>query len=183
MAKRKKQSKPIWFIALILAWLIPGAGHYYIGRKVRGIILLITIAGLFWAGVAMGGVMTVDFHYEKWWFAPQSITGIHGFIGWYRQEQVYKSLLPDLKNNVVKNNRVGRPGREQMAKDSQLQQKGLVLATPTGDIVRAYTGIAGMLNLLCIFDAVILCFLGFRGEPNREEKIAADLKEKDGKNK
>lgn len=183
MAKRNKKSKPLWFIALVLAWLIPGAGHYYVGQKIRGIILMVTIAALFWAGVAMGGVMTVDSHYESWWFAAQSITGIHGLIGWYRQEQVYKSLSSDLESRTENANRPGRPGREQMTMDHQLQQRGLVLATPTGSIVRAYTGVAGMLNLMCIFDAVMLCFLGFGGKPNREKKIAADLKEKDGKNK
>jgi len=183
MAKRNKKTKPIWFIALILAWLIPGAGHYYIGRKTRGIILLVTIAGIFWAGVAIGGVMTVDSHYETWWFAAQSITGVHGLIEWYRQEQVYKSLPPDLESHFERNTLPGRPGREQMTIDHQLQEKGVVLATPADGIARAYTGVAGMLNLLCIFDAVVLCFLGFCGEPTRKEKNTTDFREKDGNNK
>ncbi len=173
----------MWFIALILAWLIPGAGHFYIGRKARGVILCITIAAIFWAGVAMGGVMSVDSRYESWWFAAQSITGIHGLIGWFRQEQVYKSLPPYVDDERTNTDRQGRPGREQMERDSQLQQKGLVLATPTEGIVRAYTGVAGMLNLLCIFDAVMLCILGLYSEPKREEKTTADREEKDGKNK
>ena len=42
---------------VLLAWLIPGAGHYYLRRKWHGAILLATITGMFLAGLLMQGRM------------------------------------------------------------------------------------------------------------------------------
>ncbi len=60
MAVDDKKSVPLPIVAVLLAWLIPGAGHFYLGRRVRGIIIFLVIAVTFWAGIAMGGAMTVD---------------------------------------------------------------------------------------------------------------------------
>jgi TM2 domain-containing membrane protein YozV len=50
-------SKPLQSpIALIpLAWFIPGAGHFLLGRKGRGAIIFATVLVTFLAGVAMRG--------------------------------------------------------------------------------------------------------------------------------
>lgn len=42
---------------VVLAWLIPGAGHYYLQRQWHGAVLLATIAGMFVAGLLMQGRM------------------------------------------------------------------------------------------------------------------------------
>ncbi len=42
---------------VVLAWLIPGAGHFFLKRQAHGIILLATIAGMFLAGILMQGRM------------------------------------------------------------------------------------------------------------------------------
>ena len=42
---------------VVLAWLIPGAGHFYLRRQLHGIVLLATIAGMFLAGILMQGRM------------------------------------------------------------------------------------------------------------------------------
>jgi len=42
------------FIAGILAWLIPGAGHFYQGRTVKGVIYLVCIWGLYFGGMRLG---------------------------------------------------------------------------------------------------------------------------------
>ncbi|MCP4379388.1 MAG: hypothetical protein GY794_24860, partial [bacterium] len=47
-------------LGAMLAWIVPGAGHAFVGRPGRGIIIFIVIGATFWGGVAMGGVMTVD---------------------------------------------------------------------------------------------------------------------------
>jgi len=38
--------------AVILAWLLPGAGHLYLRRTAKGLVLMATILGLFSIGVA-----------------------------------------------------------------------------------------------------------------------------------
>lgn len=42
---------------VLLAWLVPGAGHLFLKRQVHGTILLLTIAGMFAAGILMEGRM------------------------------------------------------------------------------------------------------------------------------
>ncbi len=41
--------------SLLLGWLIPGGGHFLQGRFYRGLLLLISIAGLFFMGLRMQG--------------------------------------------------------------------------------------------------------------------------------
>ena len=52
---RQKQSSSNPMLAVMLACAIPGAGHLYLGRAKRGIIIFLTVTALFWAGVGVGG--------------------------------------------------------------------------------------------------------------------------------
>ena len=171
MPKSTKQSKPIWVVAGFLAWLVPGAGHVYIGRPRRGAILFVAIAATFWAGIAMGGVMTMDYRYQRWWFSAQMLSGVHGLVGWYRQEQVYREIGEDPRLTRTYPAANGRPDDQQMLVDYELKQDGIVLTCPTEGVARAYSGVAGMLNLLCIFDAVMLGLVGGTREPPGGRKV------------
>lgn len=165
-AKRRKTPKPLFILAGILAWLVPGTGHVYIGRPVRGVILFLAVGLTFWAGMAMGGVMTVDRQYQPWWFTAQMLTGVHGLGGWYMQDQQYQQLredIPDLRE--PKPAIGGRPDDTQMQVDHWLRNKGIVVSYPVADVARAYTGVAGMMNLMCIFDAIMLALMGRGQEP------------------
>jgi hypothetical protein len=42
-------------IAPILGWIIPGAGHIFLKRYVRGLLLLISIFSMFFIGLGMNG--------------------------------------------------------------------------------------------------------------------------------
>ncbi len=42
-------------IAPILGWIIPGAGHIFLKRYVRGILLFISVFAMFFIGLAMNG--------------------------------------------------------------------------------------------------------------------------------
>ena len=42
-----------YFFTVISSWLIPGAGHWLLGYKVRGALQGLAILGLFWVGQAM----------------------------------------------------------------------------------------------------------------------------------
>jgi TM2 domain-containing membrane protein YozV len=165
-------TEPNWTFAIIatgLAWLIPGAGHIYAGRTVRGIILLIVLGATFWAGIAFGGVMTVDSRNERLWFYAQSLTGVHGMVSWYRQEQVYREIATEYEIPLDQIQPSPRPGAVEMEIDYALQQKKLASTEPAAGIARTYTGIAGLLNLLCIFDILMLCLMGQGKEPKPAE--------------
>jgi TM2 domain-containing membrane protein YozV len=49
----EKSSVPA--LALLLGWLIPGAGHMLLGKWVRGILLFVSILGMVWIGLALQG--------------------------------------------------------------------------------------------------------------------------------
>lgn len=167
MARNGGNIRSLWFVAALLAWLVPGAGHLCLGRTWRGAILFLTIGATFWTGVAVGGVMAVDSRYDRWWFYAQSLCGVHGLAGWYRQEQVYKELAKEFGVKRIPAAADGRPTNDQMWIDKKLQEKGVVLANPSEGVARAYTGVAGLLNLLCVFDVVLLGLMGQAGELRR----------------
>jgi hypothetical protein len=55
---RVTQAQPVSVMAVVapaVGWLIPGAGHMIQKRWIRGLLLLVSIAGLFVLGIAMQG--------------------------------------------------------------------------------------------------------------------------------
>ena len=42
-------------VACLLAWLLPGAGHFYLGRRGRGMIFLAIVLITFFTGLALQG--------------------------------------------------------------------------------------------------------------------------------
>lgn len=160
MTKQGKRSSSLPYVALLLAWLIPGAGHAYLGRLKRGIVVFVTIGALFWAGVGIGGVMTVDYRNERWWFIAQMFAGAHGLAGWYRQRGLPEHL--DIRERD-----------SEAERDYKLTRAGIALVAPAETVARAYSGVAGLLNLMCMFDALMLSVMGVRGEgsaPPRKPK-------------
>lgn len=128
-------------VAVILAWLVPGLGHVYLGYRARGIIFLVTITLTFGTGVAIGGVKTVsperitykanqkdhEISSKSWWFFGQIMNGTYAIIC-----STIAERLPAFSSE-------GLPR---------------YLAWPSGDIGSVYSGVAGLLNLLVIIDAL-----------------------------
>ena len=187
ITKRNKN----WFLAGILAWIIPGLGHIYVNRKARGMIIFVTLTITFWFGVALGGTMTADRIYQPMWTYSQTLTGVYGAATYYRQHDVYKKLsrnkelveavrndpgsyprteLIDNDNAVrILPSRGGRPDALQMKIDSILSKQGIAVAYPTATVARAFAGIAGLLNLLCIFDVIMLCLMNAPGDNEKDQ--------------
>lgn len=117
-------------VAALLTWLLPGAGHLYIGERVRGTIFLVAIALTFWTGVAIGGVKnTVDPDGRTAWFAGQICAGGH--------------TLAALA--------IGRSVSDPPASDPGIR----IGYGPSEEVSTVYTGICGMLNILIIFDVLV----------------------------
>ncbi|HPS52426.1 MAG TPA: hypothetical protein PLK08_02640, partial [Phycisphaerae bacterium] len=92
-----------WLTATLLAWALPGMGHVFLGRAKRGIIICVTITALFWSGIAVGGVMTIDSRYEKWWFYAQILNGASGVISWLRSEREFREIekTPEMQQLIA----------------------------------------------------------------------------------
>jgi len=128
----------------LLAWLVPGLGHLYLGDRGRGIVCLITITATFWTGVALGGIRaTVDPHNRKLWFIAQLCTAGNTVTGY----ALHRSIA---------------------SRESEGRKPAATAHWASVDVGVHYTGVAGLLNLLVIFDAIA------RAEPSsakrREER-------------
>jgi len=113
----------------LLSWLVPGAGHAFLGDLNRGIIVFVTIATTFWGGIAIGGVRTtIDPQRQKLWFMAQICNGGHAIAAaaW------------------------GYGARQGLSEAELAHSEWKSL-----EIGLVYTGVAGLLNLLVIMDALV----------------------------
>ena len=118
-------------IAGLLGWLLPGAGHLFIGERARGVIFLATITVTFWGGVAIGGVKnTVNLQERRFWFLGQICAGGHtlALMAWSKQ--------------------IERPA------DDNPQHTRIIAYGRAEEVSVVYTAICGMLNLLIILDVL-----------------------------
>lgn len=60
-------------VCLIAGWLIPGAGHFLLRKPIRGVLLLVSIIGMFAVGVALKG--------KIYTFNTGDLLDILGFVG------------------------------------------------------------------------------------------------------
>ena len=51
----KKSDQGFVYLPLIAGWLVPGAGHFLLGKWVRGALLAVSIMAMFVLGLAMQG--------------------------------------------------------------------------------------------------------------------------------
>jgi hypothetical protein len=134
-------------IAGILAWIIPGLGHIYLGHRTRGLVLLVTITATFWTGVAIGSVQgTVDPTERRLWFLAQMGTGGNAISAFALNQITTRAVRADNRKPVVTN-------------------------WVAAEVGVHYTGVAGLLNVLVIFDAV------GRADPTRSRKSRASPSE------
>lgn len=111
----------------LLTWLLPGAGHLFIGERARGVILITAIAVTYWGGVAIGGVTsTVDVQERRLWFVAQICAGGHTLATMALGSIVEARTTEDLRAY----------GRAE-------------------EIAVVYTAICGMLNILILFDVLV----------------------------
>jgi hypothetical protein len=131
MAESKPTLDKPPYMAGALAWLIPGGGHWYLGMKARGAIIFVTIAVVFWFGVIVGGVRsTVDPTHNMHWFLGQICAGGHALISLALSRSIPWDGIDGLSWGKSK------------------------------DIGVVYAGVAGLLNLLAVFDAIVRSISG-----------------------
>jgi hypothetical protein len=137
-------------LSAFLAWLIPGAGHFYQGRTAKGLLFMTCILGTFFYGLFLGGGRVV---YASW--RPEDMR-----LAYLCQIGVGLPALPAL----VQTYRVshGKPplfdimappslegadrGTDELARWHKELHRYFELGT-------AYTMIAGLLNILAVYDA------------------------------
>jgi hypothetical protein len=133
-----------YVLAVIASWLLPGAGHFQLGYRKRGMVLCLTVLGLFWMGQALAECRAVN----------RSIHPILYFA------QVGSGFSPLLSNQLwgVPANR--HPNAAGLDNDLPAQLSTGIL----------YTTIAGLLNLLLILHVADPRTWANRALEEREER-------------
>ncbi|MBU6386101.1 MAG: hypothetical protein KGS49_09210 [Planctomycetes bacterium] len=162
--------------AAFLAFLFPGAGHYYQGRKRKAILFAVCILGLFITGFIIGRGRVVYAYPNT--FKVTNIPKMLSKKGW---EEIARNSYQDFRIHSYAQAMVGIPAFP-MILQSRIGPKpvneqflwGFMAPPPIGnpgdgnpdwlskwnnedsasfDLGSLYTAIAGLLNLLVIFDA------------------------------
>ncbi len=60
------------YLPLIAGWLVPGAGHFLLGKWIRGTLLAVSIVAMFVLGLAMQGMIYTSAH---------DVLGLLGMLG------------------------------------------------------------------------------------------------------
>jgi len=123
MQNKPKSENALYFIGL-LAWLVPGAGHWLLGERSRGAIIFVAICTTFLFGIMLGTIDVIDPQQAKAWFCAQVLCGFPTIL----TTILAQKITPDVTLMHI----FGR----------------------SRDIGQVYIGVAGLLNLLCILDAL-----------------------------
>jgi len=134
--------------AALRAWLIPGWGHYYQGRKGKAVLYAICILGLYLVGLLMGEGKIV---YWRW---VNPLSNPEKFCVYYIG-QFFAGLpaLPALIQGTLRHFGHDPILWGFMAEPSQIVLNGLQSRGKLVEISTIYTTVAGLLNIFAIYDA------------------------------
>ena len=162
-------------LAAFLAWLVPGLGHMYQGRTGKGILFFVCIVGTFYYGLYIGGgrvvyASTADMFskqfLERWQYICQVGTGLPALPAIVQRERVRMGKSPIFGDNFE------RPPYSSAPPDRPALLISKDLTDPHHEVVHpdelakwnyelgdyfeigtVFTVIAGLLNILAIYDA------------------------------
>jgi hypothetical protein len=160
-------------LAAFLAWLLPGLGHFYQGRFAKGMLFFVCIMGTFTYGLYLGSGPEVGFARVVYWSWQPEDKRLYYFC----QVGVGLPALPALVQSFrvkngndpfgtfmappqIKGSNLPDPHRKTLSELYRRLGRFFELGT-------IYTSIAGLLNILAIFDA-------FAGPVAPDEKKGKD---------
>jgi hypothetical protein len=159
-------------LAAFLAWLIPGLGHIYQGRTGKGVLFFVCIVGTFVYGLAIGqgrvvyastaDVFSREF-LERWQFICQIGVGLPAMPALVQRERLRSQREPLVADWFMRPPyKMPPPGSGGFTTDDT---SGNLIKHPDelamwnyqlGDLFElgtVFTVIAGLLNILAIYDA------------------------------
>ena len=154
---RTHEPPPTCLTGGILSFLVPGLGQIYQGRTSKGLLFFVVLLSLFHVGQAMGGWQNVYMPpvpqnvgrnpiasvNQRWHFAGQFWIGVSA---WPAVWQFYDLPTPDPTTAKFWH-------EYQRAPNETAVNAFLVDSDKTPDLGLIYTVIAGVLNILVIYDA------------------------------
>ena len=150
-------------LAAFWAWIWPGAGHLYQRRYAKGILFMVCVLSTYFFGLAMAGGHVVyaswNQHEKRWQYFCQVGIGLPALPALVQARRVSTGRDPLFGGRMA-------PPRMNAAGDelaSWHKQYGLYFELGT-----LYTMIAGLLNILAIYDAYAGPVLITDGERDEE---------------
>ena len=161
------------YLAGFFAWLLPGLGHYYQRRYHKAGLFFLCIVPIFIAGCALGSSPETGVArnvYWSWrpadtryWWLAQAPLGIAALPSWIQAAQVNAGYAPLFGSFMTppKRFRDDQIGIAPLL--DQIRQQ-----LPHYELGTYLTVIAGLMNIMVIFDAVGGPFVGKRKEKDEE---------------
>ena len=170
-------------LAALLAWLVPGLGHYYQGRVAKAILYFVCIMGTFAYGLYLGGSpelgwgRSVYFSWRvsdrRWAYLCQLGVGLPALPALVQASRVHEGKEPLLGYFMA-------PPELSDAFDMYDQHPPYTLDTLHAKLHRffefgtVYTMVAGLLNILAIYDAWSGPVFAEKGKKEEDEEDEED---------
>lgn len=156
-------------LAAFLAWLVPGLGHIYQGRTGKGVLFFVCIVGTFFYGMYIGGgrvvyastanVFSMQFLHDRWQYVCQVGAGLPALPALVQRERALEHKAPLLGDNFMRPpssapcESVDRTDRSHTVQHPDELAKWNYDLGDLFEIGTVFTVIAGLLNILAIYDA------------------------------
>ena len=148
-------------VAGLLAFILPGLGHWYLGERRRAVLIATGVLGLFFGGILIGGIDVIDRREDTIWFAGQALVGPIAF-GLDYIHQNHLKVIDDVRQpngRIARTIRSARPGEARGRDGRAVQSAGPPPSTKSlgrmNELGTLFATIAGMLNLIAIIDALL----------------------------
>jgi len=158
----------------ILAWILPGAGHFFLGHRGIGLVFFIAISLTYGTGLALGGVKaSVNPYLNRWLFLAELGTGGYTTAGYIIGNSV--GGIDARTTDAIVHKKKPFADLSQ-ARKRELEDRLLPYISfyPESDVAQIYLAIGGLLNLLAILDALTRAQTG--GLPVFFQEMAPDKK-------
>lgn len=152
------------WIAGVLAWLVPGLGHYYQGRRFKSILFAACIIPTFLFGCLLGSSKEVGFArnvYFSWrnqdrrlFFIPQSGVGTASLFALFQARQINGGAEPFFNGAMCP---PISPNPENPRKSRGYPPSLDEIIDDLGrnfEVGTIFTVVAGLMNILVVFDAI-----------------------------
>ncbi len=171
-------------VAGILAFLLPGAGHYSLGHRKRGLLIGLGVLLLYVTGLLFGGIDSVDRKENPlwFWFYGQMWNGPVVFAtDWLHQNRLKvvdtiqgQTFIRSARPDEYRDPQTGRP--VPIKQDPQTGERFAYVPDQTGpggkrvagvrppklrtlgrvsELGTLFIAVSGMMNLICIIDATV----------------------------
>jgi hypothetical protein len=158
-------------LAALLAWLVPGLGHWYQGRRAKAVLFFVCIMGLFSYGVYLGGGTRDDENGKKrflgygravyvsmqkddlrLYYLSQIGVGLPAFPALFQAYQMNHNRAVILDGFMAPPRPV-QVGLDDKNKEQPTAHDLNYLLNRSFELATIFTAVAGLLNVLVIYDA------------------------------